>query len=88
MNCSATPQHLQPRAPQFPRSQGLALLCVADDEGVGCARAASVSGFFSSVAMAPRPTEQQGDAGGRVHSSTQHSEQEELWAKRSLQWGT
>lgn len=28
------------------------MLCVAEDDGVGCARAASVSGFFSSVAMA------------------------------------
>lgn len=44
---------------QFPGSpQGRALLCVADEEGVGCALAASVSGFFSSVAMAFRPTGQ------------------------------
>lgn len=47
----------------MPRSpQGRALLCVADDDGVGCARAASASGFFSSVAMALQPT-RQGDAG-------------------------
>lgn len=34
------------------------MLCVADEEGVGCALAASVSGFFSSVAMALKPTGQ------------------------------
>lgn len=60
---------------QSPRSpQGRALLCVADEEGVGCALAASVSGFFSSVAMALRPTGQQDvDRGftaprGRLHT--------------------
>jgi hypothetical protein len=37
---------------------GHTLLCVADEEGVGCALAASVSGFFSSVAMALKPTGQ------------------------------
>lgn len=32
------------------------MLCVAEEEGVGCALAASVSGFFSSVAMTLKPT--------------------------------
>lgn len=54
------PRTFQPMCPlHFPGSpQGRALLCVADEEGVGCALAASVSGFFSSVAMAFRPTGQ------------------------------
>lgn len=61
-----TPAPVPLAVPQEP--QGRALLCVADDEGVGCARAASVSGFFSSVAMALRPT-RQGDAGREGHGS-------------------
>ena len=53
----------------FPGSpQGRALLCVAEEEGVGCALAASVSGFFSSVAMALKPTGQR-DASRGVHGS-------------------
>lgn len=63
-----------------------ALLCVADDEGVGCALAASVSGFFSSVAMALKPTEQ-GDTHQGVHHSKRKAQWEELSADRNLQWG-
>lgn len=79
---------MQPGHPlRFPHSpQGRALLCVAEEEGVGCALAASVSGFFSSVAMALKPTGQgdrQGDAGSGVHSSTKVPECKELSANET-----
>lgn len=52
--CPQIFQPLHPARPQEPRER--ALLCVAAADGAGCALAASVSGFFSSVAMALKPT--------------------------------
>lgn len=49
------------------------MLCAADEEGVGWALAASVSGFFSSVAMALRPTGRRGRPGGGAGLQTEDS---------------
>ena len=57
------------------------MLCVAEDDGVGCARAASVSGFFSSVAMALQCP------GRRGHSPKWRTHRGRVSADPSLQRG-
>ena len=62
--------------------RGRTLLCVAEDDGVGCARAASVSGFFSSVAMALQ------HPGQRGHSPKWRTRRGRASAGPGLQQGT